>query len=139
MKKRGLLHKQKLHNYTPINYRDSVFKILKRCCNNTISLRIMSDVVPKNYYYYDEMKTILLVVKIHVLSIPFYFLSRELLSFLRMYFCTTVQKKTVQRKFRPTTTISIIRKKSIGEIFCDWLKFPLHWLSGILSTISTDV
>ena len=41
MKKRGLLHKQKLHNYTPINYRDSVFKILKRCCNNTISLRIM--------------------------------------------------------------------------------------------------
>jgi hypothetical protein len=71
MKKRGLLHKQKLHNYTPINYRDSVFKILKRCCNNTISLRIMSDVVPKNYYYYDEMKTILLVVKIHVLSISF--------------------------------------------------------------------
>ena len=29
MKKRALLHKQKLHNYTPINYRNSVFKILE--------------------------------------------------------------------------------------------------------------
>ena len=56
-----------------------------------------------------------------------------------MYFCMTVYQKASKRKFRPSTTISIIKKISTGKIFCDWLIIPSHWLSGILSTTSTDV
>ena len=55
--KRALLHKQ-THIHQLII--ETVFQILK-CCNNTISLWIMNrDAPTKNYY--NEMKTILLVV-----------------------------------------------------------------------------